>query len=122
MIAPLSLIAFAFLSPLLHAADAPTNDDRFRIHNEELMYDNNYQLGDLDILVLKRAMLAKGFAALKQELTTHVFGSGSHPNPYIIEQTCTKNDNSALSKELFYRIYRAYREQVGQCFDGNRLN
>lgn len=95
--------------------------------------DNNYQLGDLDILVLKQAVLAKGLATLKQEIADHDFDNGkigesippvyvSRQNPYIIEQICTKHDNSAVSKMVFNRIYREYREQVAQCFDSNRLN
>lgn len=58
-----------------------------------------YKVGPVDFAMLKKLIQEKSSAHVHKEITGHTF-----TKPYVIEQTATKEDGSALSKELFSSI------------------
>ena len=108
-------------------------DEAHRIRTIDRTLDDTYKIGRIDRLVLKKAVMERGLEALKSEIDKHIFDEGymrekmppvyiSKPNPYIISQVCTKQEQSELSQAVFGRIHRLYINEVGIILPGNQLN
>jgi hypothetical protein len=100
--------------------------------------DQQYRIGLVDQLILKRAIAENGLATVQRDVENHEFSyivlaeSAPQPysyrwdpisyTPYIISYVCTKDDQSELSKAVFRKIRDIWVKERAEKFPGNSLN
>lgn len=91
-----------------------------------LCMENNGLIGTIDQLMLansllkQRSTLQRGYKAIKKDINKHEFKlkewtSGTYiciDNPYCITHNCSKDDNSALSDQVFERINKIKTQEI----------
>ena len=88
-----------------------------------LCMENNDHIGCIDTLMLFRSILNQGYKTIQQDIKDHPFNvsqwSNITPhryitrlNPYCITHRCKENDDSALSDQVFDRIYKKVSAQI----------
>jgi len=91
-----------------------------------LCMKNNGLIGTIDKLMLansllkQKSTLQQGYKAIKKNICNHEFklkewASGEYifiHNPYCITHNCSKDDNSALSDQVFERINKITTQEI----------
>jgi len=91
-----------------------------------LCMENNGLIGNIDKLMLansllkQKSTLQQGYKAIRKDINNHEFklkewASGTYTfidNPYCITHDCSKDDNSALSDQVFDKINKVTTQEI----------